>query len=324
MLKIKKPFPKLLKGVSADIEGDYEMGNILGEGSFAKVLKGKNRKSRLQVAIKFIDKASVVSDFKQVEALFSEIAILMNLKHPNIIRLLDVYETTDKLCLVMELANGGELFDRIIERGSYSERDASMLMLSLFRAVKYLHDRGVAHRDLKPENILFESNLPNSAVKISDFGLSKVIDSRKMMSTCCGTPGYVSPEVLTMQGYGPEVDMWSLGVLMYVLLCGFPPFYDDNENMLLQQIIVGRYDFPSPYWDNISPLAKDLVSRLLVVDPKKRVTAAQALMHGWFTSALPTHQLQTKKKLEEQKENRAKKHWKAAGMVMLVGSKGKK
>ncbi|KAA6362011.1 MAG: putative Calcium/calmodulin-dependent protein kinase type 1, partial [Streblomastix strix] len=200
-----KKLPKLIEGVPSNLTANYEVMEQLGEGNFAKVKKAKNKKTGQLVAIKFIDKSKVVTDPRQIEALFSEINIMQNMKHPYIIQLYEVYELDDKLCLVMELVTGGELFDKIVDRGSYSERDASLLMLSLFQAIKYMHDRGIAHRDLKPENILYENDQPMSPIKVSDFGLSKVVEKQQMMSTCCGTPGYVAPEILAYKGYGPEV-----------------------------------------------------------------------------------------------------------------------
>ncbi|KAA6388415.1 MAG: putative Calcium/calmodulin-dependent protein kinase type 1 [Streblomastix strix] len=313
---------KLLDGVPSNLFENYEVMEQLGEGHFAKVKKAKNKHSGQLVAIKFIDKNQIVSDEHQLESLFSEISIMQSMKHPHIVHLYEVYETNDKLCLVMELVTGGELFDKISEHGAYTERDTSLLMHALFNAVKYMHDRGIAHRDLKPENILYESNAPGAPVKISDFGLSKVVDKKRMMSTCCGTPGYVAPEVLSYTGYGPEVDMWSLGVLMYVLLCGFPPFYDDNDAVLFQIIQKGEFEFISPYWDTISASAKDLISKLLIVDPKKRYNVNQSLKHPWFSEALPTHKLDAAH--QNLKESRGKRAFKAAGLAVIVGNKSKK
>ncbi|KAH7822669.1 putative CAMK/CAMK1 protein kinase [Monocercomonoides exilis] len=310
--------PKLVEGVPSNLTENFEILELLGEGHFAKVRKARHKASGKYVAIKFIDKRQIISDPHQLISLFSEINIMKSLKHPHIIRLLDVYETDDKLCLITELATGGELFDKIVDRGSYSERDASLLMLSLFNALRYLHSKNIAHRDLKPENILYESDAPTAAVKITDFGLSKVVDKKKMMQTCCGTPGYVAPEVLTFAGYGPEVDLWSMGVLMYVLLCGFPPFYDENDAALFAQIQSGKYEFISPYWDTISAEAKDLISKLLVVDPKKRLTAEQAVSHPWFSVALPTHKLDAAH--QKLTEARSKRRFKAAGMAVIIGS----
>jgi serine/threonine protein kinase len=297
---------------------NFEVLELLGEGHFAKVKRAKHKESGQFVAIKFIDKQQIISDEHQLSALFSEINIMKSLKHPHIVRLLDVYETDDKLCLIMELVTGGELFDKIVERGSYSERDASLLMVAMFHAVKYLHSKGIAHRDLKPENILYESDAPTAPVKISDFGLSKVVEKKKMMQTCCGTPGYVAPEVLRYAGYGPEVDIWSLGVLLYVLLCGFPPFYDENDAELFAQIQTGKFEFISPYWDTISKEAKDLITKLLCVDPKKRLTAEQALTHPWFSIALPTHKLDAAH--AKLTESRGKRKFKAAGMAVIMGA----
>lgn len=310
--------PKLIQGVPSNLAEDYELLEQLGEGHFAKVRKARDRKTGKEVAVKLISKHQIISDEHQLKALFSEINIMKNLNHPHIVRLIDVYETDKHLCLIMELVTGGELFDRIVERGSYTERDASMLMLALMRAVQYLHEKGIAHRDIKPENILYETPSPSATIKLSDFGLSKVLDTKQMMQTCCGTPGYVAPEVLSYKGYGPEVDMWSLGVLLYILLCGFPPFYDENDSALFAQIQSGQYEFISPYWDEISAEAKDLISHLLVVDPKKRYTATQALNHPWFTVSLPTASLDSVK--DNLAKGRKNKRFAGAVRAIMLGN----
>ena len=183
----------------------------------------------------------------------------------------------------MELVTGGELFDRIVEKGSYSERDAAYVIMKITSAVKYLHDRGIVHRDLKPENLLYATESLESEIKLADFGLSTLVSEEDMLRTACGTPGYVAPEVLKNKGYTKAVDMWSIGVIMYILLCGFPPFYEENTAQLFEQIMAGRYDFPDPYWTNISPSAKELIQKLLVVDAEGRYTADQVLAHPWIT-----------------------------------------
>ncbi|KAA6390816.1 MAG: putative Calcium/calmodulin-dependent protein kinase type 1 [Streblomastix strix] len=294
-----KQLPKLIEGVPSNLLENYEILELLGEGSFAKVRKAKNKKTGQFVAVKFIDKHKVVSDPRQ----------------PFIIKLFEVYELENKLCLVMELVTGGELLNRITIQGSYSERDASLIMLSLFQAIKYMHDRGIAHRDLKLDNILYENDSPQSPIKVSDFGLSRFIEEQQMMSSCCGTPGYVAPEVLARRGYGPECDLWSLGVIMYVLLCGFPPFYDENDAILYTQIQTGKFKFISPYWDTISAQAKDLISKLLIVDPKKRISIDQALKDPWFTGSLPTHKLDdTYNKI---KDSKVKSLFRTTGMLLM-------
>jgi len=187
----------------------------------------------------------------------------------------------------MELVTGGELFDRIVEKGSYSEEDAKELVRKIVSAVEYLHSKGIAHRDLKPENLLVKSLENDTEVKIADFGLSKIIDQEKMMQTACGTPGYVAPEVLQAEGYGEEVDMWSIGVITYILLCGFPPFYSESVPEVFEQIMKAEYDYPAEYWDDISDDAKDFINHLLVVDVKKRLTAKKALEHAWLKTGKP-------------------------------------
>jgi len=207
--------------------------------------------------------------------------ILKRVKHENIVCLKDMHETSDKLYLVMELVTGGELFDKIVEKGSYSEKEASNIVGKILSAVEYLHSNGIAHRDLKPENLLLKSE-GDTEVMLSDFGLSKIIGEDTMMQTACGTPYYVAPEVLSATGYGQEVDLWSVGVITYLLLCGFPPFYGESLPEVFEQIMKAEYDFPEPYWNDISNEAKDLIKKFLVVDPKKRYSAKQGLKHPWI------------------------------------------
>lgn len=189
----------------------------------------------------------------------------------------------------MELVTGGELFDRIVERGQYTERDAADVIATLCDALNHMHAHNVVHRDLKPENILLSDKSPDAPLKVADFGLARVVSNKDLMRTACGTPGYVAPEVLRNQGYeGGAIDMWSTGVILYILLCGFPPFHEEELPALFDQILRAKYDFPSPWWDPISIDAKDLVRKLLELDPKKRLTAKQVLEHGWMSNGSST------------------------------------
>jgi calcium/calmodulin-dependent protein kinase I len=270
----------------AKIGDHYVIKNFLGKGSFSTVKLGTSKKTKEDVAIKIIEKNSI--DIK-VESLKTEVKILMNVKHPNIVNLLDVFEDNDKVYLLMELMTGGELFDRICNDfpNGYSEKQSSILIRKIIAAVKYLHEKGIIHRDLKPENLLFTTPDKDSAeIKISDFGLAKSWSGDMLVKTACGSPNYVAPEVLLNEkhGYSFACDMWSVGVVLYVLLCGFCPFFDECTPALFASITSGNYSFPSPYWDDISDDAKDLVRNLLVVDPTKRYTPDQALAHRWLVN----------------------------------------
>ncbi|EPY73703.1 Calcium/calmodulin-dependent protein kinase type 1B-like protein [Camelus ferus] len=180
----------------------------------------------------------------------------LRVSHPNIVALEDVHESPSHLYLAMELVTGGELFDRIMERGSYTEKDASHLVGQVLGAVSYLHSLGIVHRDLKPENLLYATPFEDSKIMVSDFGLSK-IQAGNMLGTACGTPGYVAPELLEQKPYGKAVDVWALGVISYILLCGYPPFYDESDPELFSQILRASYEFDSPFWDDISESAFD-------------------------------------------------------------------
>jgi len=228
----------------------YDMKDELGKGAFSVVKLAINKKTGEKVAVKVIDKtqASAESDEKRLK---TEVAILKQVKHPNIVCLKDLYETPQNLYLVMELVTGGELFDKIVEKGQYTEKEAAATVKKILNSVDYLHDVNIAHRDLKPENLLLRGD-DETDVMLSDFGLSKIINQDTMMETACGTPYYVAPEVLSAQGYDKEVDLWSVGVITYLLLCGFPPFYGETLPEVFEQIMKADYDFPDPYWTDIS------------------------------------------------------------------------
>ncbi|KAK3102770.1 hypothetical protein FSP39_013833 [Pinctada imbricata] len=239
------------------------------------------------------------------------------LSHNNIVQLLDVFDDKAHVYLVMELVTGGELFDRIVQKGSYTEKDASYLIKQVLQAVQYMHGKGVVHRDLKPENLLYYSPDVDSKIMISDFGLSKTEESG-IMATACGTPGYVAPEVLAQQPYGKEVDCWSIGVISYILLCGYPPFYDENDSVLFQQILKASYEFDSPYWDDISDSAKDFISHLMEKEPKRRFTCEQALSHPWISGNTALEKDIHASVSEQMRKNFAKTKWKVRASVFKL------
>ncbi|CAH1796944.1 unnamed protein product [Owenia fusiformis] len=279
-----------------EFEELYELGKELGKGATSLVHKclGQGVESN-PWAVKIINKQV---DKKIIR---SEIGSLLRLSHPNVIRLKEIFETPTKISMVLELVTGGELFDRIVTRGSYSERDASKCIKEMLEAVKYLHDNDVVHRDLKPENLLYENNADDSKLKIADFGLSKVVSAEVQMQTVCGTPGYCAPEVLLGRKYTSAVDLWSVGVITYILLCGYEPFYCEQEADMYKKIIKCDYEFHESWWSDVSENAKDLVRKLLVTDPEKRLTAREALQHQWVTGAgaQNNHMLECQNKLKQ-------------------------
>jgi len=270
------------------VEEMYKVGEEIGRGAFSVVKRGTHKKSGDEVAVKFIEKKFV--DKQDLMLLAREIDIMKKVDHPNVLKLKEVFETDDTIALVMELVTGGELFYKIVEKGNYTEKDAANIVAQMINGVDYLHDQGIAHRDLKPENLLCsgeeEEGYRPFRVVIADFGLSKIFDSGESLETSCGTPDYVAPEVITAEGsYDKSVDMWSCGVITYVLLCGFSPFLSSTQTGLFEKIIKVEYDFPDPEWTNISSEAKDFIKHLLVKDPNERWTAKQCRQHPWLSGS---------------------------------------
>lgn len=264
------------------VTAKYDIKALIGRGSFSRVVRVEHKSTRQPYAIKIIE-----TRYREGrEVCESELCVLRRVRHTNIIQLMEVFETAERVYMVMELATGGELFDRIIARGSFTERDATRVLQMVLDGVKYLHTLGITHRDLKPENLLYYHPGADSKIIITDFGLAS---SRKkgdecLMKTTCGTPEYIAPEILVRKPYTNAVDMWALGVISYILLSGTMPFEDDNRMRLYRQILKGKYSFTGEPWPSVSNLAKDFVERILTVDPAQRLSAGQALKHPWIVS----------------------------------------
>lgn len=267
---------------------DWSKNGILGAGHYATVFRGRNKLTGEPVAIKRIKRV-----LTRPATLNTEIRALRKVKgHENIVQLYEVYYNKDYVVLVLEMLAGGELFDRIVRNGAYSERDASQHVRKITLALKYMHSHGIVHRDLKPENLVLVSNYNDSDIKISDFGLSKILnDDQQTMNTVCGTRAYSAPEInfgggRKSPGYDAKVDTWSLGVILYIILAAFHPFDefgDSNDVTIWTRICRGQWDFNDDAWDKISDDAKDLVTNMLTCNPAKRYGTEEILNHRWIT-----------------------------------------
>ncbi|CAM9013085.1 unnamed protein product [Wickerhamomyces anomalus] len=291
----------------------YIIQEQIGEGAFSKVFKAFDIELNKHVAIKIIEKQAM--NKSQIDSVLKEVSIMKRLNHPNIVTILNFINNDSKSFIILELLNGGEIFNKIVELTYFSELLSKHVIIQIVQAIKYLHQEvGVVHRDIKPENLLFdkipykpsttppqlrksdESNKKDEGefitnigsgeigvVKLADFGLSKILWDQATTKTPCGTASYTAPEIIKDEAYSKAVDMWGVGCVLYTLLCGFPPFYDNNPEELTKKVARGDYCFLSPWWDEISKEAKDLVSHLLTVDPKKRYTPDDVLNHPWIT-----------------------------------------
>ncbi|KAI9013768.1 kinase-like domain-containing protein [Phycomyces nitens] len=268
----------------------YEFGHLLGSGSFGSVKYAKRLSDDKDVAVKVIPKRNVKGHFDMV---YAEMRVLKGLEHPNVIGFYDWFESREKFYLVFELATGGELFDRLFERGKFTEKDATAVIRSVLNGLEFLHANKIVHRDMKPENLLFKTPDPNAELVICDFGIAKMADETSSpLHTVCGSPGYVAPEVLMKKGYGTPIDMWAVGVITYTLLCGYQPFQAEDQMELVDEIIHARYEFHERYWRNISQEAKDFIKKLLTLDASKRPSAPEALKDKWLTgSDMPEYDL---------------------------------
>uniref|UniRef100_A0A2K5C976 Protein kinase domain-containing protein n=1 Tax=Aotus nancymaae TaxID=37293 RepID=A0A2K5C976_AOTNA len=274
--------------IPATITERYKVGRTIGDGNFAVVKECVERSTAREYALKIIKK----------------------MKHPNIVLLIEEMDVPTELYLVMELVKGGDIFDAITSTNKYTERDASGMLYNLASAIKYLHSLNIVHQDIKPENLLvYEHQDGSKSLKLGDFGLATIVDGP--LYTVCGTPTYEAPEIIAEIGY-------AAGVITYILLCGFPPFRGsgDDQEVLFDQILMGQVDFPSPYWDNVSDSAKELITMMLLVDVDQRFSAVQVLEHPWVNDdGLPEneHQLSVAGKIKKHFNKGPKPNSTAAG-----------
>uniref|UniRef100_A0A8C4YYU7 CaM kinase-like vesicle-associated b n=1 Tax=Gadus morhua TaxID=8049 RepID=A0A8C4YYU7_GADMO len=296
-----------------EVTDKYDLGQIVKSEEFCEIFRAKDKTTlKMYTCKKFLKK-----DGRKVrKAAKNEILILKMVKHPNILQLVDVYETRKEYFLFLELATGREVFDWILDQGYYSERDTSNVVRQVLEAVAYLHSLHIVHRNLKLENLVYYNRLKHSKIVISDFHLAKLENG--LIKDPCGTPEYLAPEVVGRQRYGQPVDCWAMGVIMYILLSGNPPFYDEtdeedyenHDKNLFRKILAGDYEFDSPYWDDISDSAKSLVARLMEVDQDQRLTAQEAINHEWISGGAASDKNIKENVCAQIEKNFAKAKWK--------------
>jgi serine/threonine protein kinase len=293
----------------------------LGKGAFSTVREATHRvEPDITYAIKCVNRKKLSKEDEA--ALLDEVAILKEMKHPHIIRLYDFFAEPNCYYLVMERMSGGELFDRIVAKAYYNEKEARDVCKIVLEAVYHCHVHHVAHRDLKPENLLLRSKEDDSAVKIADFGFAKRVERPNSLKTQCGTPGYVAPEILEGIPYDECADMWSVGVILYILLGGYPPFIENNQRELFRKIRKGDYEFHPEYWSSVSEEARELISHLLTVKPSSRLSAKNALKNKWITQdAADLEEKSLEVNLQELKKFNAKRKFKAAVSAVVASNK---
>lgn len=267
---------------SSGVDDFYRIGNVLGEGAFAQVKLAIDKETGEKCAIKIVKKHGY--DPKEMEYILREMSIMRSVSHPNVVNTIDMFDSPTYLHLVLEYMQGGELFDIIADAGSFSEQQASQVTRDVIKGVQYLHMHDIVHRDIKPENVLCVTKAWPLQVKIADFGLADFSKDGEINAagSMIGTPGYVAPEVVNRKNYGAPVDMWAVGVLLYIMLSGKMPFYGRDDNACLRMIGKGEYSMPPREWSKVSADAISLVKGLLQRHPAKRLTANAALQHKWL------------------------------------------
>ncbi|KAK3254710.1 hypothetical protein CYMTET_36083 [Cymbomonas tetramitiformis] len=313
------------------IKEKYKVGKTIGTGGFAVVKLGRHKEENKDYAIKImgLPPGDTPDSKLEREDIFKEITLLSSIDHPHVINLKEYFVEGNKVYLVTELLTGGELLDAVLDRGTYSEADARACFLQLLKGIEYLHSKNIVHRDLKLENLILAQKGDLTNIKIADFGLAKRAAEAALQSVC-GTPQYVAPEVITTtreDAYTAAVDMWSAGIVLFILLGGYPPFYDESEMVLFEKIRNGQFDFNKSVWDNVSKDAKDLILSLLQVDPTKRPSATQAIADKWFAASVSNSDISGAKL---NGFGRKHKSWRAAvatvqamqRMSSLVGKEG--
>ncbi|CAM9628981.1 unnamed protein product [Ectocarpus sp. 6 AP-2014] len=317
-----------LAALDGRMEDVYDVGHELGKGAFSVVKHGRHRKTGENVALKIIAAATFEGNKRAQEAIRVEVEAMQRIRgqinNPSLIVMIGVFSDPCKVSIVLEELNGGELFDRIVARGRYTEGHASHLICTLAGALAQCHEKGIVHRDVKPENIMYTSRDDDTKIKLTDFGLALLYPGASVTvhdDNLVGTPGYVAPEVLSSRLYGPPCDVWACGVLLYILLAGYPPFYPSGDETLFEVIKEGKYYFHPDAWDLISAEAKDLVYRMLTVDVEKRATMADVLNHPWLTSACDHEYDHLSDTIHRLKAFNAKRKWRAVAAVVMLGAR---